>query len=286
VRRTYEIGGKQIGVRTTSVRFGTWLDQTLSRYRVDVEVPAEYSVVVDGGRPDDQGSGSRFNILYRGTVPLARSLELRTVGRALIVELESARFQEREDAIYARVALFAAGRRCVLAPWWVLPYVVEMGRRARRAGIDVPTSVWVAIDPESGELVSIRPTLRVSAGALHRLDGSDMNPDGPDRVFSGGRVDVDSVMAYRPAYSSLRQANRGYALYQLAGSAVNLPTMGGRALGGLARLVEKASCYELGSVAQRELLESLGIVLRIDSNGSGDGKSRYAVRRSRDTARG
>jgi hypothetical protein len=262
VHRTYELGGNPVGIRTTSAAFGRWVDRCLAPYRVEGETPPEYSLVVDGGRGDGRHQGRRFHILYRGVTPLVRTLVLATLGRALLLELESALAAHRDDAVFVRSALVWVRGRRALVPWWVVPYVGELGRRVERVGMTLPAVTWVSIDPGSDRVSLARPKLRVPRSALRRLSDvaervGTMANGHRDRVFLDEPAAVDEVWAFWEDPEVQGAPTRGLALHQMTASVLNLPKVGGAALEALGRVVERADCYAVPPVSAQGLLEVL-----------------------------
>ncbi|MGQ0668352.1 MAG: hypothetical protein ACT4PO_01530 [Actinomycetota bacterium] len=62
----------------------------------------------------------------------------------------------------------------------------------------------------------------------------------------------------------LEPMSRALRLHHLAAETVNLSTMGGPAIQGLRRLVERARCYALGGDDARDMLDALGHALRAE----------------------
>jgi hypothetical protein len=297
VYRTYRLGEARIGVRTTSRVFGAWLDQALSAHRVQEESGTEYSIVVDGGVADgglgeegrdEQRSLRRYHILYRGTAPLVRTLHLTVLGRALLAELAFPLLAEREDAVFVRAAPVRLNGSAALAPWWVVPYLGELGRRVDRAGLGLPATTWVAVDPGSGRVVPAPPALNVSRGSLAQLDRAGPT-DLEAPLFVDRPLDVAAVFAHLEQDTVIQPAPRSLALQTLAGAAANLTRMGGDALEGLGRLVAGARCFGLSTAPARQMLEALAAVLT-HSAAQGDvrlgqtASRRYRSRRTEDTS--
>jgi hypothetical protein len=254
VSHSFEFGGHRVGIRTTSEAFGAWIAETLAEYRTSEEAAPSYSVVV--GEPS-AGRNKNFHILYQQTLTIARTLDLGSLVRTLLSELEGVLLLERDDAIYAdcRVVSYEGGT--ALVPSVVVPYVEEMGRRVERSGLAMPEETAVAIDPDTAELVPLTPRLRLREDALERLgrvvatNGHSVHrePDAPrkvDVVFSIAELD-------RP----FEPISSGLALYRLASHVLNFDKTGGTALEGLARLIERAQTFALDSAAPKDMLEAL-----------------------------
>jgi hypothetical protein len=254
VRRTYRIGDRRIGIRSTSETFGAWLDRSLAPYRVRRRVDPELSVVVDGGKP---GRGAGFHILYRGTASLVRTLELTVLGRALMGELEAELLPERDDAVYARASLVGVNGSVALVPWWAGTALEGIGRRAARAGVRLPTGGAVGVDRVTGRVGAPSPLLDVPAGAVAALARLSSQRASEQRIALRGPREVDVVFAHVEGDSLLRPASRGEAIHRLSAATVNLPRVGGDALRAWARLVSGRSCYGLGPGGSREILQAV-----------------------------
>jgi hypothetical protein len=264
VRGTYKIGGTRIGIRTTSEAFGAWVDETLAAYRMKRPVYPNYSIVV--GDPDqDDGRGTRrrkLNILYGGTSPVVRTLDLPTLGRVLLAELETAVLPRRDDGIYADLALISSDGVKALASSWIVPWVGELGRRVQRAGLALPTARWIRVEPETGEVTPTRSALDIPEDALDRLATFAPAGDGrPDRTAVEAPVKVDVVSIYAGGEALLEPVGRGITLHRLAASVINLPRLQGTALEGMRKLVAGAQCYRIGFGRKQQVLDVLTAAL-------------------------
>lgn len=270
VHRTYELQGVRLGVRTTSEAFGAWMDEALAGFRVPGEAAPHYSVLV-AREPGGAGRlGRGFHILYRGVTPLVRTLHLPTLRGALLAELESFRFPEREDAIYLRAGILKAGEQAVLVPSAVIPHLGRLGRRVSREGIMLPAAVSAAVDLASGRVIPVRPFLGADGNDIDRVDGNS------DRLVVDEPISVDVVCTFATGQDSfIEPISRAVALHQLSAQVVNLPTIGGAALTVLGRLVAGARCYSLVVTDGRTMLEALSGVLLAETGPDPDGaKSR------------
>src|ERR1041385_5331993 len=96
VSQVYRIGDERIEVRSTSEAFGAWVDEVLGAHRVeqDFEDNPYFSIVVEEGGRSIAG-GRRMHILYRRTASVVRSLDLATIARAFLTEVERIRMPFR-----------------------------------------------------------------------------------------------------------------------------------------------------------------------------------------------
>ena len=194
-----------------------------------------------------------YHLLYKGISPLVRTRQLRTLGRAIMTELESLVIAERSDAIYLRAAPLRAGDRAALVPAWVPTYLSKMGRRADMAGLRLPGTEWVAVDRD-GRVVPAGPILDIPSAALDELPAEGP----PDKVFVDEPVDVDAVFAFTDMEDDpFPEVTRGFALHRLLGATANLERVGDWAPDALRRLVERADARGIGFPPPRDLLDGL-----------------------------
>jgi hypothetical protein len=258
VHRTFALGDQAIGIRTTSPSFGAWLDDVLAPYPVPEAADADFSIVVGD---TSRASGRRdLHILYWGTSPIVRTLDLRTVGAALLTALESFRLPHRDDAIYVDASLVALDGVVGLLPPAVPAFLERLGRRPERAGLRLPGFTFVAVDPDTGTVGPFRPLLDVPVDALDRL------PNGNEgrHFFVDQATRVDAVGTIVDGYGAIvHGTGPAVTLHNLAKSTFNLPRLGETALHGLAKLVERATCYAIAPIATTSgILDALVMALR------------------------
>jgi hypothetical protein len=269
VHRAYEIGGRSVGIRSTSLAFGAWLDRTLASYRSDVETEWTYSVVV----PEEAFSGEaseedgprrrRLSILYWGVKPMVRTLDVRELARALLLQLEALLLPERDDAAYIAGSVVPGGGVNILMPSQVTFYLHrKMRRRAERANVPLPLAPFVAVDPSSGRVLPFRPLLKLPPEALDVLPGEGDGEYG--EPLAEMHIDVLWTIGSRTEVV-LEPMSRGTSLRNLAGSVVNLPRVGRVSLEGLGRLVQEAECYGVMPIGRPQIVDALAEALR--SNG-------------------
>jgi hypothetical protein len=253
---TYRIGNEDVAVRSTSRDFGEWIDRALGAYRVrGGDEPPEYSVVIDGGEDDPARIGRRFHILYQGVGSVIRTMNLSTLARSIIAELDTRLLAERDDAVYAHYGVAWTDEVTVLLPAWLVAYLSGTGRRLHRSGINLSVSRWVAVDRDTGEILPQPRFLDVPGDAF-----AELPPPGrtePDRPLLSERRHVDAVLSYVEDMDTIGSGTRGLALHHLAAVTANLPKLGGEALEPLARLVEGAHCFETGLGRAQQMLQVL-----------------------------
>ncbi len=253
---TYRIGDEDIGVRSTSREFGTWIAGALSPYRMNgaVESP-EYSIVIDGGEDDPGRRGRRFHILYQGVGSVVRTMNLSTLARSIVSELDTRLLAPRDDAVYVHYGVAWTDDVTVLLPAWLVAYLSGTGRRLHRSGINLSINRWVAVDRETGEVLPQPRFLDIPSDAF-----AELPPPGevePERPLLTERRHVDAVISYVEQMETVDSGSRGGALHHLAAATANLPTLGGAVLEPLARLVEGAHCFETGLGRAQQMLQVL-----------------------------
>ena len=258
----YEIEGYRFGVRSTSWAFGEWADHALSAYRVDGPHDEDddpfWAVVVEDGTRGAERVGKRFNILYRGTWDVVRSLDIQAVARAFVLEIESILFPTRDDAIYLEAAALRAPGGTVLVPHIMVPGLARAARRVQRADLVAPGAMAVAIDPDSGHLIPVPSGLELPSDLYGRLAEAFASDPADPRAFVDGEVAVDAVLTYGALpEAGVVHGSRAEALLSLAPSVRNLPLVGGRGVEGLARLVGAAHCYQGRWGSTEQMLDAL-----------------------------
>lgn len=272
------MGGRIVGIRTTSERFGDWLDDVFVEYRVDAE-PEEwnFSVVVQEEDASERGR-RRLNVLYWKLAPVVRTTDLAELGRHLFAQLEVFPMPQREDALYLGSSLLASNGTKILVPSPVAFYLHrKVRRRAERAGVPLPTASFVAVDPDSGRLLPFRPLLEVPADALDRLPGSGgtAGPSAPVGLNEPTEVDVVWTLGTSVDHI-LEPTSRGYALHNLMGSTVNLERLGAAALDTLVPLVRRAECFGVIPVGKPQIVEALAESLGLGGKGVGINRTDHA----------
>jgi len=278
----FEIEGYRFGVRSTSHAFGEWIDHALSAYRVDGPREEEddpyWAVVVRDGPGDDDRVGKRFNILYRGTWDVVRSLDVRAVARAFLLEVETILFPTREDAIFLEAAAVRAPGGTLLVPYLMVPGLARAARRVQRADLVPPGAMTVAIDPGSGRLVPVPSGLELPDDLDERLDRVFPPDPGDPRAFVDEELAVGAVLTYGPLpEAGVVHGSRAETLLSLAPSVRNLARLGGRGVEGLARLVAAAHCYRATWGSTQQMLDAL---TRISDDVSTNGRTEDTPLRS------
>jgi hypothetical protein len=261
VQRSFQVGNLLFGIRTTSMQFCDWLDHTLGAYQVEDETDPYYSIVIGGGENNGRPGERKYHILYRGASTLVRTLHLPTVGRALLTEIESLTFPERDDRLYLDFGLVASNGATALLPSAMITTVATLGRRVARAGIRLPANGSVAVDPSSGQVIPIPRTLDVPEEAVTLL--ADGEPEEKaDRLSIGDPLTPDLVFMYYTGEQGLQPVSRGQILSQLSAGVFNLKVVGRTALEGLSQTVRAASCYGVGARDAKVALKAISSAFR------------------------
>jgi hypothetical protein len=278
--RSYRIGGFRFGIRTTSERFGLWLDDALGAYRIGRRQAPAYSIVVgDDGEEAREAAAVRprrkLHILYLGTQQAMRTRSLSTLGRAVLAEMDTLTSAKRKDAVFLNAALVVSDGTTALMPSQAARFLGRSHRRAERMGVALPAVHSVAVDMASGRAVPAQPHIELPADVLDRL--ADLaGPEGDeDRFVLDSPRRVDAVLTYAPQEGPpLQPISRAQALHRAAGMAMNLPKVKGKGVEGLARLMEGARCYELGAWDSTGMLRAVAEALE---PGRAKGRTRPAV---------
>lgn len=245
------------------MEFCGWLDRTFRRYRVAGDEYPRYSVLIGGA--NGESSGKQFNILYKQTMALVRTMDLTTLARALVVEMEALSYRERDDAIFTELGMLTANGTRALVPGRFTSFLGRLGhRQIERAGVSLPGSMYVAVDPKSGRAVPAPPHLKIPEDSFERLGEIGPTNGSSDRVFVDEPSPVDVVFwVDNMSEVPFHPVGRGFVLSRLWTWTVNAPKIGKTAVEGLARLVEPTRCYGLQISESREMLAN--IVAAIES---------------------
>jgi hypothetical protein len=262
VESSYALGEARFGVRTTSKRFGEWLDHALGAYRVTETTPVHYSIVIADGDSAGGLAKERYHTLYKATVANSKTLDIMTLVRTFLSDLEQYLWLERDDAIYADMAPVSLGGATALVPWAIVPYIGTLGRRRTdRHGLGFPAETSVEVDL-NGRVVPFRPLVRLADGSLDALAEAFPGNGRDNRTVVKEPVDVDLVLSIGAVADPLAPISRGLGLYRLASHVGNIETLGAKAVEGLRPIVERARCFEFGSGKPAVKLEALLTALR------------------------
>lgn len=257
VHRAYEVGNVRFGVRTNSRACGRWLDRVFGDYRVDdSDVAPYYSLLV--AEPADDQVGKRFHILYEESRALVRTHDLRLVGQALAGEFEHVAAYTRDDAPYVDAGVVALGDRVALVPPILPPYLATLGqRKLARSGLDIFLAPFVRVDPGSGRIVAVPPTIGVSPGDLDRLAAAAPSNGADIRRTVTDTMAVDVICFIGLNEEPVLPQTPARATHVLATRTVNLEHVGGEGLEAVAQLVSGADCYEISAATPKDALASL-----------------------------
>jgi len=263
VQQSYSFHGHEVGIRTTSPAFASWLEETLADYRVDTEAPLHYSVVVEEGAPERRGE-RRLHILYRGTIALARTLDLSMLGRMLLSELELSMLDDRDDFIFVEAVPVQANGVNVLVPAILISYLASLGRRVQRSGLTLPAHAFVAVDPKQGAVVPAPQVLVDVDHALRRLAEIASLNIAPLNRERDARLVVDRPWPIHVVCSigqgdpgTVESVSRATAMHRLTNKVVNLKKLQGVALHGLERLVRGAECRQVSTAGAKDIVDAI-----------------------------
>jgi hypothetical protein len=255
---SYEFGGAEIGIRTTSKRFGGWLDSALAKYWSPKGTQPVYSIVIADGSDDRKLAKEQYHILYRSTVAISKTTDITTLIRTFRADLEQYLFPDRQDAIYADMNLLSMGEMNALVPAVLVPFLETLGRRRlARTGLSLPADTYVGIEPGTREVAPIQPLIELAEGSLEALsEAVPANGQDPRHVVDRPkRVDVVASVGW--GNDPLIPVTKGLALHRLASHVANLEVLGGGAVQGLVPMIEGARTYELASLKPIEMLPAI-----------------------------
>lgn len=254
VCNSYRFGEAEVSIRTTSPAFSSWMQEVFAPYRADHDAEPGYSIVIGGSENGSRG----YHILYRGIVPVVRTLHLPALARGLLTEAESARFHERDDAVYVRWATVEVDGKTALVSPFLAAQLGTLGRRVQRAGVTLGVTDFTAVALDDAEIVPIAPSFDIPEDSIDRLPadlvgGASSNAD---RLVIDRPRSVDAVFVTSGG-QLMEPISRAAALQQVAASALNLSVLGQRGLEALAGLMAEARCYRLGAGDMQSQLEAM-----------------------------
>jgi hypothetical protein len=267
----YEVRGHRFGIRSTSDAFASWLRYALGPHRTqpmpEEEDRPRYSVVVDDGAPAAGRVGRGYNILYVGTMDVARTLDLRFVARCLLREIDALGSAGRKDAVFIRTGVLEAAGRVAIFPSFLVPMLCAARRRAEKRGINAPGGSVAALDPGSGELISPIPSIGVPVDAIELLERYVPGAiDGArDRfpIEDGGRRRLDAVIGLKDGQTTLAEDKpRSETALELAIAAMNLNALGGSGFRAIGEAVRNARSVAINWSSRDEMLEALALAMR------------------------
>jgi hypothetical protein len=253
----FDLDGTRLEIRTTSRRFADWIDHTLADYRVgsDGEDDPLLSIVVEDG--SSRAGNKCFHLLYRRTSAVVRTLQIGTLARTLLAELDRIGLSLRDDAVHLDGAVVDVRGVPVLVPGFFVPSLAVLGLRAEREGIRLPGHTTVSLDGYGRVVPTIR-RLRTAEDALPRLAEIYGSDSSSDRVMIEGTVEPAVILQLAGERDvALRPTTRGLTIHRLATLTMNLPILGGSGLRTLRPLVERARCYETSWAGSLRILGAL-----------------------------
>lgn len=238
--------------------FCDWIDRTFRRYRVAGNEYPRYSILAPGAKGRDQ-RGKSFNILYKQSSALVRTMDLGTLARALVFEMESLNFRQRDDAIFAEVGMLRTNGTRVLVPGRLTSFLSRLGhRQVQRAGVTLPGGMYLTIDPKTGRAVPAEPHLKIPEDSFERLSEIGATNGSSDRVFVDEPSPVDVVFWIDNASEvPFHPVSRGFVLSRLWTWTLNAGVIGKSALEGLTKLVEPTRCYSLEISDSKKMLDNI-----------------------------
>jgi hypothetical protein len=225
------------------------MNGALAPYRVRRKADVAFSIVIAGGEKERIPSRKRFHILYSGGQRVVRTMDIGTLVRGLVAELERSTFPDRDDAIYVQWPAIAMDGKVALVPETYQSTLARLGRRPERAGLRLPLERTIAVDPDTGRVIPIARRLEFPEDAVDRVTamfGGKAGNGAPALAGIDRPVAPEVVIGHSPnglPEEHMQPISRGRALHNMAYQTLNIEKLGVRALEGLGLLVEKADCY-------------------------------------------
>jgi len=203
-------------------------------------------------------SKERYHILYKGTIAIAKTTDVRSLVHTFRSDLESYLFDDRNDAIFADMNVVSLGGINALIPGTIVPFIGTLGRRRLvRTGLSLPAETCVALEPGTPLVVPIRPGVELSDGWLEQLAAA-VPVDGSDpRAVVEGPTAIHVIVSIGWGDEPVASVSKGLALYRLASHIANLELLGGEAVANLLPLVEQARCFEVAAAKPAAMLDAL-----------------------------
>ena len=250
-------------MRSTSQQFGQWLDRALRSYRSEERHHSYYSIVIADAPPKGGLARERYHVLYKGTIAIIKTPDVRTLVRTFLSELETFLFPDRNDAIYADMNVVSLGEVNALVPDSLVPYIGTLGRRRLgRAGLTLPAEMAAAIEPGQGRVVPIRSMIELTPGAVDLLEEVVPGNGDDPRMVVEQPTRIDVVLSIGQGRDPLASVSKGLGLYRLGSHLMNLELLGGEAIQSVRPMVEGARCYEIAAAGPAEMLDALLKVLQ------------------------
>jgi hypothetical protein len=257
-QHSFELDGLLFGVRTNSRAFAQWLAEAMPATLVlDEEAQPNYSVWISN---DDTKMGKRFHLVYKDSTLLMRTFDVAEAVRSLLADVEALTYGHRRDALYIQSTFLSLKGVDALFPEELLSMFDGIRRRIRPLGLRLPTTRFVAIDLETGEMLPRPNPLLIDTAALDGLTRKvTSEPTAWPRAPLDRRATIDLVCTFpspgnepadpvsSPGNEPSIPVSRGWTLYVLGSVAVNLHEVGGAGVEALRRLVERASCWGISS---------------------------------------
>ncbi len=218
-KSTFRVGEWALGVRSASAAADRALRAVLAAHLVDLDAPANFSVVLTDRH--ESGAPRPLNFLYRSSAPVVRTRRPDRVLNALLAHLSgfAAPPAARHDAGLLRIdgAAFVAGGRAIVAPAMLREALEPIESGLNRAGVQVVDEPFLLIDPQAARLVVPEPHVQLDADARTRFErqfaatGREPAPLGPGRypllawAFVTGPEMIGRLPAAQGIGAALRQ---------------------------------------------------------------------------------
>jgi hypothetical protein len=252
---TYHIGPWALGVRSSRVEFDEALRRVLAPHLLDVEAPANFSVVL----ADDSAASPRtraFNFLYRANQSVVKSRVPGRVLRALLQYLSDFAEPVSSTLRIAATGVLKDGR-AIVAPPTLRWATGTLQPRLNAFGMQLIDAPVVHIEPGGSELVVPEPLLHMDANALAEFEtrypghGHELPRVGPGRY----PIVAWALVTHEQEIGPL---GRAHAVAAATQNVLNADTLGPRdTLDSIARCLAKVPPYGVWWREPRELVQQL-----------------------------
>jgi hypothetical protein len=177
---TFRVGQWALGVRSSNLEMDEALRRVLGAHLVDVEAPANFSVLMADGQT------RTFNFLYRASDSLVRTRVPGRVLRTLISHLSDF-VEPSSPTVRLNATGLIVGGRAIVAPDELRAEMANIETRLNAAGMQVIDAPTLHLEPETGQVIVPEPALTVDAEALadyereHPPPGRELAPVLPGR---------------------------------------------------------------------------------------------------------
>lgn len=248
------VGSLHVGVRSTTPAVDALVRRAFATHLVEgLDAPANYSVaILDRG----VGQGARpLHLLFRSTCPVLRSPSPVAVLTALASYLSSHHDEMAGVHLKLRGVALVARTEAVLLPENLRRTVAVSERRLNRAGLRVVDESCARLDPATGELVVLPPSVEPDPDVLAELAEAYGRGERGARAGLSGRYRVSRWLLAAQVPGDTEPMSRAAAVPHLLPFVVNRDEVGRRrAVIGLAAALGNTVPISISGLTTDEVL--------------------------------